>query len=94
MHRLHPGQASHVGQVPRAEIQHAVKVASRYDQSSVHIELAERQRWIDHQSPFGPAIHDLHAKERTLAVAKRFSDAVGALPPRGGPCEPAAANMP
>ena len=67
------------GEVPRAELEQAVKVAARDDQSPVHVEFAERQRRIDHQPPFRPAIGELHAKERALAVAERLGHAVGGL---------------
>src|SRR5208282_1288766 len=79
MQRFHPGQASQVVEVARADLEQAVKVASSDDQSPVCIELAERQCRIDHQPPFCPAIDELHPERRALAVAERLSDAVGGL---------------
>ena len=73
------GRRSHVGEVAGAQFQEVIKAALGYDQPSIHVEFAERERRIEHQPAFRCAIEKLHSQQGPLAIAERLDGAVGRL---------------
>ena len=74
--RLRPGLTLEFREVARAKLQEVVKAAFGYDQPSVHVEFAKRQRGIEHEPPFRRCVQKFHAKRRPRAVAEGLGHSV------------------
>ena len=92
--RLHPGLALKSGEIARAEIQQAVKIALRDDHASVHVELAKRQRRVEHQPLLRGAIEKFYADQRARAIAENLYRPRPPSAPPNDPYEPVSANRP
>ena len=91
---LRPGLAFQFGEVTGAELQKVVKAAFGYDQPSVHVEFAERQRRIEHQVAALPLHREVSrraAVPRRRRKSRRFRLR---SPPPDDLCEPASLKKP